>query len=153
MPQSSTPRSLPGGDVARIAVVGAHLTGLPLNRELTERGARLVRTARTAPSYRLHALPGTVPEKPGLVRCADRTGQSIALEIWEMSMAAYGSFVAGIPAPLGIGTIELDDGSRVQGFLCEAIAVVNAPDVSSHGGWRAYIASKTPASIPVAEHT
>ncbi len=129
-------------DVAHVAVVGAHLTGLPLNRELTSRGARLVRKARTAPRYRLYALPGTTPPKPGMVRNADAGGQAIEVEVWALPMAAYGSFVAGIPAPLSIGTIELDDGPPVQGFLCEAVATAGAEDISHFGGWRRYLASK-----------
>ena len=125
----------------RVAVVGAHLSGLPLNGQLVERGATLVSTAKTAPHYRLHALPGTVPPKPGLVRTHDG-GTAIDVEVWSMPVAHYGSFVATIPAPLGIGSIELDDGSRVQGFLCEAAALVGAEDISRHGGWRAYLASR-----------
>jgi allophanate hydrolase len=129
-------------DVARIAVVGAHLAGLPLNRELTDRGARLVRPARTAAHYRLHALPGTTPPKPGLVRGADGSGRRIEVEIWELGFAEFGSLVAGIPSPLSIGTIELDDGTAVQGFLCEAAAVAGAEDISGFGGWRNYLARR-----------
>jgi len=129
-------------DVARLAVVGAHLTGLPLNRELVERGARLVRAARTAASYRLYALPGTSPPKPGLVR-TPRGGASIEIEIWELPVAAFGAFVAAIPPPLSIGTLELDDGATVQGFLCEAAAIGAAEDISEHGGWRSYLRSRT----------
>ncbi|MGE4051733.1 MAG: allophanate hydrolase, partial [Piscinibacter sp.] len=94
----------------------------------------------TAPRYRLHALPGTVPPKPGLVR-DEADGHAIALEVWAMPQAAVGSFLALIPAPLGLGSIELADGRRVHGFLCEAHAVADAPDVSAFGGWRAYLAS------------
>lgn len=125
----------------KLAVVGAHLSGMPLNAQLTERGARLVAAAQTAPDYRLHALPGTTPPKPGLVRVAPGAGAPIALEIWDMPVQHYGSFVAAIPAPLGIGTLTLADGSQVQGFVCEAHAVAGAQDISHHGGWRAYIAS------------
>ncbi len=134
-------------DVARLAVVGAHLTGLPLNRELVERGARLVRAARTAPSYRLYALPGTTPPKPGLVR-TPRGGASIEVEVWELPVAAFGAFVAAIPAPLSVGTLELDDGATVQGFLCEAAAIVAAEDISDHGGWRNYLRSRASAATP-----
>jgi len=125
----------------RVAVVGAHLSGMPLNTQLTERGATLVGVAQTAPHYRFHALPGTVPPKPGLVRVADGTGAGIALEIWDMPAEHYGSFVALVPAPLCIGTLALSDGTTVQGFLCEAQAAAGAPDISHFGGWRAYIAS------------
>ncbi len=123
----------------RVAVVGAHLSGMPLNSQLTERGARLVTRATTAPHYRLYALPGTVPPKPGLQRVADGQGARIAVEIWEMPVEHYGSFVALIPAPLCIGTLALDDGGGVQGFLCEARALEGAQDITAHGGWRAYV--------------
>jgi allophanate hydrolase len=127
--------------MVKVAVVGAHLSGMPLNSQLTERGACLVGTASTAPHYRFFALPGTTPPKPGLLRVADGTGGAIALEIWEMPVAHYGSFVALIPAPLGIGTLTLADGTSVQGFVCEALATQGAQDITHLGGWRAYIAS------------
>ena len=120
----------------RLAVVGAHLSGLPLNHQLTERGARLVRKARTAPTYRLYALEG----KPGLVR-AD-AGGSIELEVWELGPREFGSFVAQIPPPLGIGTVELEDGAQVKGFLCEPHAVRGRPDITAFGGWRAYVENR-----------
>jgi allophanate hydrolase len=126
----------------RVAVVGAHLSGMPLNGQLTERGACLVSEAITAPYYQLFALPGTTPPKPGLLRVASGAGQCIALEIWDMPLQHYGSFVAMIPAPLGIGSIELSDSSRVQGFVCEAQAVQGAQDISHFGGWRAYMAAR-----------
>lgn len=129
----------------RVAVVGAHLSGMPLNGQLTDRGATLVCTAETAAHYRLYALPGTTPPKPGLLRVAPNQGVRIALEIWDMPLAEYGSFVALIPAPLGIGTLELGDGSSVQGFVCEAQALQSgARDISHLGGWRAYIQSLNP---------
>lgn len=125
----------------QVAVVGAHLSGMPLNGQLTERGARLIGPGQTAPHYRLYALPGSTPPKPGLLRVAANQGARIALEIWDMPVAQYGSFVAMIPAPLGIGTLELADASTVQGFVCEAQALQGAQDISHLGGWRAYIAS------------
>jgi allophanate hydrolase len=125
----------------RVAVVGAHLSGMPLNSQLTERGSRLVCEAKTAAHYKFFALPGTTPPKPGLLRVASGAGSQITLEIWDMPVQHYGSFVAMIPSPLGIGSIELTDGSSVQGFLCEAQAVQGALDISHLGGWRAYIAS------------
>lgn len=125
----------------RVAVVGAHLSGMPLNWQLTERAAHCVCEAKTAASYQFFALPGTTPPKPGLLRVASGTGAPIALEIWEMPVQHYGSFVAMIPSPLGIGSIELSDGSFVQGFLCEAQAVQGALNISHLGGWRAYMAS------------
>jgi len=130
-----------GDDSVRVAVVGAHLSGLPLNHQLTGRGARLEKPARTTARYRLFALPGTTPPKPGMVRDADK-GSVIDVEVWRLPVAEYGSFVAGIPSPLGIGQVELDDGEWVQGFLCESWAVNGAEEISQLGGWRAYLASK-----------
>ena len=130
----------------QVAVVGAHLSGMPLNGQLTERGARLVGATHTAPDYRLYALPGTVPPKPGLLRVAPGEGAPIAVEIWEMPLAHYGSFVALIPAPLGIGRLVLADGRSVQGFVCEALAVAGADDITALGGWRAYIAARSVAA-------
>jgi allophanate hydrolase len=130
-----------GADAVKVAVVGAHLSGLPLNHELTQRGAKLERATRTAARYRLFALPGTTPPKPGMVRVGSGNGHAIELEVWTMPASAYGSFVAGIPSPLGIGRVELEDGEWVQGFLCESWAVEAAPEVSQFGGWRAYMAS------------
>jgi allophanate hydrolase len=124
-----------------VAVLGAHLSGMPLNHQMTERGAKLVRATRTAPIYRFYALPNTTPPKPGMVRVIDGPGHKIDLEVWEMPVEAYGSFVAGIGAPLGIGTIQLEDGQSVQGFLCESYAVKAAVDISKFGGWKAYVAS------------
>ncbi|PHP65391.1 allophanate hydrolase [Zhengella mangrovi] len=121
-----------------VAVVGAHLSGMPLNHELTSRGATFLAAMRTAPDYRLYALPGTVPPKPGMLRVAAGEGAPIAIELWSMSEAAYGSFVAAIPAPLGIGTLRLEDGGMAQGFLVEAEAVRDARDISAYGSWRAF---------------
>ncbi|MBC7435951.1 MAG: allophanate hydrolase [Bdellovibrionales bacterium] len=131
-----------------VAVVGAHLSGMPLNSQLVERDATLVSAAHTAPDYRFYALPGTVPPKPGLVRVAQGEGAAIALEIWRMPVEHYGSFVALIPAPLGIGTIALQGGGQVQGFLCESQALVGAQDITHLGGWRNYISSLKPATAP-----
>lgn len=125
----------------RLAVVGAHLTGQPLNGQLTSRGAGLVTTTRTAPDYRFFALPGGAIPKPGLVRVDPGRGAGIEVEVWEMSEAALGSFMGDVPPPLAIGTLVLDDGSAVKGFLCEPLAVGGARDISSFGGWRAYLAS------------
>jgi allophanate hydrolase len=128
----------PAGFLA-MAVVGAHLSGQPLNHQLTERGARLLRTAHTAPRYRLYALPGTQPPKPGLVRVASEAGAKVELEVWALPTESVGSFIAGVASPLAIGTIELDDGARVHGFLCEGHAAAGAEDISALGGWRAYL--------------
>ncbi|HVZ47011.1 MAG TPA: allophanate hydrolase [Ramlibacter sp.] len=136
---------IPGLSSARdsvdLAVVGAHLRGMPLNAQLTGRGATFVREDRTAPDYRLYALPGTVPPKPGLVRVAPGRGHAIAIEVWRVPLAQYGSFVAMVPSPLAIGTLKLADGSGVQGFLCEQLATDGAQDISASGGWRNHIAS------------
>ena len=134
-------------ETIKVAVVGAHLSGMPLNSQLTERGAVLLRETQTAAQYRLFALPGTVPPKPGMVRVPPSEGAALIVEIWEMPSMNYGSFVALIPAPLGIGTLTLADGSTVQGFVCESIALDGAEDITHHGGWRSYIASRraTPA--------
>ena len=123
-----------------VAVVGAHLTGMPLNAQLTERGAQLVQTTSTAAHYRLYALPNTTPPKPGLKRVTAK-GAAIAVEVWDMPVSQLGSFLALIPAPLGLGKIELADGSWVTGFICEGFALDAAQDVTSNGGWRAYIQS------------
>ena len=129
----------PSGQI-QVAVCGAHLSGLPLNGQLTSRGARLVRSVNSSADYKLYALPGGPPYRPGMVRVASG-GAPIAMEIWEMPATAFGSFVAGIPAPLGIGTVALQGGGSVQGFVCEAIAADGAVDITHHGGWRAYLAA------------
>lgn len=126
-----------------ICVVGAHLSGMPLNHELTSRKARLVAATRTAPDYSLYALSGTVPPKPGLVRGAPGDGVSIEVEVWALDAAGFGSFVDGVPAPLGIGTVRLEDGLQVNGFIAEGIAIEQATDISSFGSWRSYIASRS----------
>jgi len=128
----------PSGQV-QVAVCGAHLSGLPLNHQLTQRAAHLVKTLRSAPHYKLFALPGGPPLRPGMLRVA-QGGGAIELEVWEMPAHEFGSFVAGIPSPLGIGTVALEDGTHVQGFVCEAYATAQAQDITHHGGWRAYLA-------------
>ncbi len=140
----SAPRAMSRapGDRIEIAVLGAHLSGLPLNRELLELGASFSREVETTPDYRLFALPGSVPAKPGLLRVAEGQGSAIEAEVWTLDAAGFGEFVARIPAPLGIGTIRLSDGGSVKGFLVEAEAVRAAEDVSRFGGWRAYLGSK-----------
>ncbi|TSD84730.1 allophanate hydrolase [Mycobacterium sp. KBS0706] len=126
-------------DTVQIAVVGGHLAGQPLNHQLTRRGARLCRSTRTAAGYRLFNLTGMVPQRPGLVR--DEAGLGgIEVEVWELSTAGFGSFVAEIPPPLTIGTVTLADGSSVKGFLCETFAVAAAEEITSLGGWRSWLA-------------
>ena len=127
------------GDEIALAVVGAHLTGMALNGELSARGGRLLEVTATAPDYRLYALP-TTPPKPGMLRVERGTGSPIELELWALSAAAFGKFVAAIPSPLSIGTIGLADGRDVKGFLVEPAAVDGARDISVFGGWRAFVA-------------
>ncbi len=127
------------GEIA-LAVVGAHLSGMPLNGELKSFGARFLETAQTAPDYALFALD-TQPPKPGLLRVATGQGASIALEIWALSAEGFGRFVAAIPPPLGIGTLTLSDGRAVKGFLVEASATAVRATSRSFGGWRAYVAT------------
>jgi allophanate hydrolase len=133
------PLAVPALGWVSVAVCGAHMEGLPLNPALTDRGGVLLRRTRTAPAYRLYALPGAPPQRPGLVRDAER-GAALELEVWDVPVDQFGSFVAGIPAPLGIGKIELEDGSSVSGFLCEGHALVGAAEITSFGGWRPYLA-------------
>jgi len=136
-PDSAKP--LPAGPGEQtVVVVGAHLSGMALNHQLTGRGARRLAVTTTAPSYRLHALSGTVPPKPGLRRVASG-GVAIVVEVWVLGEAAFGSFVAEVPPPLAIGSVELADGSWHNGFVCEPHALDDAPDVSAFGGWRAYL--------------
>lgn len=123
----------------RVAVVGAHLTGQPLNRELTSRGARLVETTRTMPGYRLYALAGTAPPKPGLVRDEAGQGDGIEVEVWSMPENEFGSFVAAIPPPLGIGTVTLANRSAVKCFICEPYAIAGSLEITHYGGWRNYL--------------
>ncbi len=125
-----------------LAVVGAHLSGQPLNWQLTQRNARLVRACRTAHCYRFYALTGTVPAKPGLVRVEEKSGASIEIEVWQLSHEAFGSFVAEVPPPLVIGSVKIEDGTFVKGFLCEPFALEGAEEITQFGGWRAYLKSK-----------
>jgi allophanate hydrolase len=137
----------PGVDEIAVAVVGAHLSGMPLNGELRALDARLLEATSTAPDYRLYALTDSNPPKPGLLRVTRGKGSAIAVEVWGLRTENFGRFVASIPAPLSIGTLQLADGRTVKGFLVEADAVANARDISSFGGWRAYLAQ---AKAPVA---
>ncbi|KAJ6030275.1 uncharacterized protein N7446_000663 [Penicillium canescens] len=127
----------------QLAVVGAHLSGFPLNTDLVSRGATLVTATATAPCYRLFALHTTGPvSKPGLKRVSDG-GESIEVEVWNMPLDKIGSFLGTVAAPLGIGSIELQDGQWVHGFICEPVGLENAKDVTSFGGWRGYTQSLT----------
>ena len=124
-----------------VAVCGAHMSGLPLNTQLTAGGAWLLTATRTAPEYRLYALPGGPPHRPGLVRVAEY-GAAIDIEIWRMPVEHFGSFVAAIPAPLGIGKLRVADGTEVPGFVCEPHAIASAIDITQFGGWRRYLAKE-----------
>jgi allophanate hydrolase len=137
-PLAALPASAAGDEIA-IAVVGAHLSGMALNGELKTLGARLLEATSTAPDYKLYAL-STTPPKPGMLRVAAATGSSIELEIWALSAAAFGKFVAAIPPPLSIGTIRLADGRGVKGFLVEPADINGARDISAFSGWRAFMA-------------
>ena len=133
VPQSAMPEP----EWVEIAVCGAHLSEQPLNHQLTDRGGRLVRATATAPDYRMYALAGGPPERPGLVR--SDIGSTIQLEVWELPAGRVGGFIAGIPAPLGVGRVSLEDGSEVLGFLCEASATADAVDITEFGDWRSYL--------------
>ena len=129
-------------DQVRVAVCGAHLSGLPLNGQLTARQGRLLTCTTTSPDYKLFALAGEPPCRPGMIRVDENEqGSTVEVEIWELPMHEFGSFVASIPAPLGIGTLTLISGETVLGFLCERYAVANSADISQFGGWRGYLAS------------
>lgn len=130
-------------DMIEIAVVGAHLSGMPLNGELTSRGGRLLRAGVTTNAYQLNALPGGPPKRPGLLRIAEGTGHAIAVEVWGLSAEGFGSFVAGVPSPLCIGTVLLADGTTPKGFLVEPEGLKGAEDISHYGGWRAFISAGT----------
>ncbi len=136
------PASAGPGEI-ELAVIGAHLSGLPLNGELTGLGARFLRAAETRADYRLYALPGGPPRRPGLLRVTDGTGAAIATEVWALEPAAFGRFVAAIPAPLGIGTVRLADGTTPKGFLVEAEGIGGGEDITAFGGWRRYLAEGT----------
>ncbi len=130
------PTVAPSGEVV-LAVCGAHLSGLPLNHQLTQLDARLLQSTRTSADYRLYALPGDPPQRPGLVR-AVHSG-AIDVELWALPTHRVGEFLQQIPAPLGLGKVELADGAWVNGFICEPCALEGAVDISSFGGWRAYL--------------
>ncbi|GKW01878.1 allophanate hydrolase [Pectobacterium carotovorum subsp. carotovorum] len=149
----ATGKALPAGEVTlppsalhvRLAVVGAHLTGMPLNHQLTRRDAVRVEETRTAENYRLYALANTQPAKPGLAKSTD--GAAIIVELWDIPLARFGEFVAEIPAPLGIGTLTLLDGRQVKGFICEPAALSDAVDITEFGGWRHWLARQEASHV------
>jgi allophanate hydrolase len=130
-----------GPDELEIAVCGAHMSGLPLNGELVSRGGRFLRAARTLPRYRLYSLAGGPPRRPGLVRTGE-AGAPIHVEVWALPRESVGAFIAGIPAPLSIGTVLLADGTAPKGFLCEPAGLTDAVDVSAIGDWRLVVAEQ-----------
>ena len=139
---SPAPQNAARSDRARVVVCGAHLDGLPLNWQLKQRGGRLLEATRSAAHYKLYALAGGPPFRPGMVRVADE-GVAIEVEIWEIPSSELGSFLTGIPAPLGLGKVQLADGSWETGFICEPYGLEGAADISEFGGWRAYIKSRS----------
>jgi allophanate hydrolase len=137
---SARPQGALVAGTVKVAVCGAHMHGLPLNHQLTSRGGRWLQTVQSAPEYRFYALAGGPVQRPGMVRVATG-GAAIAMEVWELPAEHFGSFVDGIPAPLGIGKVRLADGSEVSGFVCEALAVdQGAQDITEWGGWRRWLA-------------
>lgn len=139
MPAPAAVNPAPALDEIALAVVGAHMSGLPLNAELTRLGARFLYAAKTAAAYRLFSLPGGPPFRPGLLR--DEPGAAIAVEVWALPSTRFGDFIQGVPRPLCIGTLTLENGEAVKGFLCESSGTAGAEDVTAYGGWRAYIES------------
>lgn len=126
-------------EMIQVALCGAHMSGLPLNSQLTTLGGGFVKATQTSPDYQLFKLKGFNPPRPGLLRVLEN-GSAIALEIWQLPIENYGKFVAGVPSPLGFGTLTLADGSQVQGFMCEAYATKDAINISHLGGWRNFLA-------------
>jgi allophanate hydrolase len=144
-PAAGLLQATPAVDELPVAVCGAHMSGLPLNGQLTGLGGRFLRRASTAPCYRLHALAGGPPARPGLVRQVG-PGAAIELEVWALPRTAVGTLLAQIPAPLGLGSVELEDGTRVAGFVCEAAGLEGATDITEHGGWRGYLSTQATAA-------
>jgi len=124
-----------------VAVCGAHMSGLPLNPQLVSLGGKFVKATKTGPYYKLFKLNGFTPERPGLLRVG-QGGKAIDLEVWQLPIENYGKFVAGVPIPLGFGTLLLADGQQVQGFLCESYATLDAEDISDLGSWRMFLNNK-----------
>lgn len=132
-------------DLIEIVVVGAHMSDMPLNGDLVRLGGVFRRSASTTAEYELHALAGGPPKRPGLLRVGEG-GRAIAAEVWALPPAGFGRFVAGVPAPLCIGTVRLVEGAAPKGFLVEAAGLAGAEDITRFGGWRAYVASLAAAA-------
>ncbi|RMP16885.1 Allophanate hydrolase [Pseudomonas amygdali pv. lachrymans] len=137
-PRLPAPKTVAGNDMARLVVCGAHLNGLALNWQLKRRGARLLECTHSSADYKLFALAGGPPFRPGMVRMAE-DGVAIEVEVWELPSVELGSFLTGIPAPLGLGKVQLADGRWETGFICEAYGLTGARDISHLGGWRAHL--------------
>lgn len=137
-PELGKPAGTARNDMARLVVCGAHLDGLALNWQLKQRGARLLETTHSSPDYQLYALAGGPPFRPGMVR-VDQGGVAIEVEVWELPSRELGSFLTGIPAPLGLGKVQLADGRWECGFICEPYGLEGAKNISYLGGWRAYL--------------
>lgn len=137
----AAPSRMAANDRVRLVVCGAHLSGQPLNGQLTARGGRCVSQTVSSPDYRLYALAGGPPLRPGMVR-VNEGGAAIAVEVWELPSAEVGSFLDGIPAPLGLGKVQLASGEWLTGFICGAHGLDGAQDITAFGGWRAYLASR-----------
>ena len=135
------PRNPARNDRANVVVCGAHLDGLPLNWQLRQRGGRLLETTQSSPDYRLYALAGGPLLRPGMVRVAEG-GAAIAVEVWDIPSSELGSFLTGIPAPLGLGKVQLADGRWETGFICDAYGLDGAEDITRFGGWKAWLASR-----------
>lgn len=131
----------PSDQMVKVAVVGAHLTGQPLNYQLTDEGAILIQTTRTKSIYKLYAIEGVIP-KPGLVRQGEGRGWAIEVEVWEISVTGFGRFVVQIPPPLGMGNVILEDDRVVKGFICEPYAIINGTEISHFGSWRTYLSNQ-----------
>ncbi|SEI10608.1 allophanate hydrolase [Rhizobium tibeticum] len=143
LPTAATPTAVTEDEMIDLVVVGAHLSGMQLNVQLRDLNAQFSREAQTSDAYRLYALAGQMPAKPGMIRVEPGKGGNIDVEVWRLTPAAFGRFVAAIPSPLGIGTIDLSDGTFVKGFLVERAAIAGATDITEFGGWRSYISAQT----------
>ncbi len=135
------PQNPARNDRTRVVVCGAHLDGLPLNWQLRQRGGRLLEATTSSPAYKLYALAGGPVLRPGMVRVAEG-GVAIAVEVWDIPSSELGSFLTGIPAPLGLGKVELEDGRWETGFICDAYGLDGAEDITRFGGWKAWLASR-----------
>ncbi|MDO9638001.1 MAG: hypothetical protein Q7J44_05615 [Pseudotabrizicola sp.] len=141
LPATALPQPAPLPGETAIAPVGAHMAGLPLNPQITSLGGRFLEATETAPCYRLFALAGGPPARPGLFRVAAQ-GASVALELWSVSTPMLGALLVQIPSPLGLGRVALADGRNVVGFVVEQAGLDQSEDTTSYGGWRAFLAAR-----------